>query len=328
MNEITKKALGAMLAVQRYPWEQGVAAQAAYEAGLESLWGAMAHEAIVRSAPDGRLAVNNKNVAVTDPAANGEVCWRAWELTGDTFYRDGAQKMYDYLMNAAPRTPDGILYHNNVSWEDEFSSAQLWVDSCFMAPPFLAVMGNVDEAVHQLRGMFRYLQCKETKILFHNYDVGTGRFVRRLRWATGNGWALMGLARVAAEAKKRDLQEYYKELTAMGNELLDAMLRYQLPDGRFYDIMDDETTFVEGTASMMMSVYIYRGVLEGWLDKKYIEPAERAFASVTANIDQFGILRHVCGCPGFTDEGTSCEAQASYVMASVWREKALAAVEK
>ena len=94
--------------------------------------------------------------------------------------------------------------------------------------------------------------------------------------------------------------------------------------GRFLDIMDDENSYVEGTASMMMSVYIYRGVIEGWLDKKYLENAEKAFASVTANIDRFGILRHVCGCPDFVNEGTSCEAQASYVMAAAWREKALA----
>ena len=324
MNEITKKAFGAMLAVQRYPWEQGVAAQAAYEAGAESVWVAMAHEAIVRRAGDGRLAVNNDNIAVTDPAANGEVCWRAWELTGDEFYKDGAQKMYDYLMTEAPRTPDGVIHHNNITFDNHFTSAQLWVDSCYMAPPFIAVMGNVDEAVEQLRGMFRYLQCPETKVLFHNYDVGSGKFVRRLRWATGNGWALMGVARVAIEAKKRGMLDYYKELTAMGNELLDAMLKYQQPDGRFLDIMDDENSFVEGTASMMMSVYIYRGVIEGWLDKKYLENAEKAFASVTANIDNFGILRHVCGCPHFVVEGTSCEAQAAYVMASTWREKALA----
>lgn len=323
MNETTKKVMGAMLAVQRYPWEQGVCAQAMFEAGIQSVWVAMAHEAIVRAAPDGRLAVNNENIAVTDPACNGEVCWRAWELTGDEFYRNGAQRMYDYLMNQAPRTPDGVLYHNTVTFDPHFTSSQLWVDSCYMAPPFIAVMGNVKEAVEQLRGMFRYLQCRETRVMFHNYDVGSGKFVRRLRWATGNGWALMGVARVAIEAKKRGMLAEYEELTAMGNELLDAMLAYQLPDGRFHDIMDDESSFIEGTASMMMSVYIYRGVIEGWLDKKYIAFAEKAFASVTANIDAFGILRHVCGCPHFVVEGTSAEAQASYVMAATWREKVL-----
>lgn len=321
MNDTAKKVMGAMLAIQRYPWEQGVCAQAMYEAGQTEIWVAMAHDAILRQKEDGRLAVTGDNIAVTDPAANGEVCLRAWELTKDAFYLDGARRMMDYLMKDAPRTPDGVIYHNTISFAEGYSPEQLWIDAAYMAPPFIAVMGELEEAAKQLRGYFRYLQDEETKVLFHNYDVGTGRFVRRLRWATGNGWALMGVARVAAEAKKRGSLALYEELTGMGNELLDAMLRYQLPDGRFRDIMDDPQSFVDGTSAMMLSVYVYRGVLEGWLDEKYLDCAERAYAAVRAQVDRFGIIHQVCGCPHFVSEGTSAEAQASFLMADAWREK-------
>ena len=128
MNELTKRVAGAMLAIQRYPWEQGVCAQAMYEAGVENVWVPMAHDAILRQKEDGRLAVINSNFAVTDPAANGEVCLRAWELTGDEFYKKGAQKMFDYLMQQAPRTPDGVIYHNTVTFDEDFTPQQLWVD--------------------------------------------------------------------------------------------------------------------------------------------------------------------------------------------------------
>lgn len=158
MNETMQKVAGAMLAIQRYPWEQGVCAQAMYELGDNEIWVAMAHDAILRQKEDGRLAVINENVAVTDPAANGEVCLRAYALTGDEFYRDGAQRMLDYLMKDAPRTDDGVLYHNTVSFAEGFSPNQLWIDAAYMAPPFLAVMGELDEAARQLRGYFRYLQ--------------------------------------------------------------------------------------------------------------------------------------------------------------------------
>ncbi|MDR3086277.1 MAG: glycosyl hydrolase, partial [Christensenellaceae bacterium] len=77
MNEYARKAMGAMLAIQRYPWEQGVCAQALYEAGEKELFIAMAHDAVLRQQPDGRLDVINQNVAVTDPAANGEPVLRA-----------------------------------------------------------------------------------------------------------------------------------------------------------------------------------------------------------------------------------------------------------
>ncbi len=68
------KVINAMLAMQRYPWEQGVCAQALYESGKEELWIPMAHDAIKRIDKDGRLAMAGGGEAVSDPAANGEVC--------------------------------------------------------------------------------------------------------------------------------------------------------------------------------------------------------------------------------------------------------------
>ena len=123
-NEITR-VIQCMLAMQRYPWEQGVCAQALLEAGREELWIPMAYDAIRRQSPDGRLAMAGGGPAVSDPAANGEVCLRAWQRTGNPFFLDGAQRMLDYLDHSAPRTADGIICHNDVSFEAGFSAAQL-----------------------------------------------------------------------------------------------------------------------------------------------------------------------------------------------------------
>ena len=70
MNK-TDLVKNAMLAVQRYPWEQGVCMQALYEFGDITTAVAMAHDAVLRLQADGRLSVINENIAVTDPAANG-----------------------------------------------------------------------------------------------------------------------------------------------------------------------------------------------------------------------------------------------------------------
>lgn len=95
-TELVKRA---MLGVQRFPWEQGVCMQALYEDGELTTAAAMAHDAVTRQQADGRLAVIGSNIAVTDPAANGEVVYRTWLMTGDPFYRDGAQRMLDYLIH-------------------------------------------------------------------------------------------------------------------------------------------------------------------------------------------------------------------------------------
>ena len=45
------------------------------------------------------------------------------------------------------------------------------------------------------------------------------------------------------------------------------------------------------------------------------------FAS--GKIDGMGLVREVCGCPHFEEEGTSAEAQAAWIMADSWHRKAV-----
>ena len=46
-----------------------------------------------------------------------------------------------------------------------------------------------------------------------------------------------------------------------------------------------------------------------------------AWRTVSEKTDAFGLVHEVSGCPDFTSEGTSAEAQAAFIMADTWREK-------
>lgn len=321
MNNRMQLVKNAMLAVQRYPWEQGVCAQAVWELGDVATAVAMAHDAVLRQKEDGRLAVINDNIAVTDPAANGEVVWRAYEVTGNEFYKSAAERMFGYLMQRAPRTDKDIICHNEISFYEGFSANQIWVDSVYMAPPFLAVMGEIDEAVKQIKGCFNYLQDEETGLLYHIFDPGTDMFVRKKLWATGNSWALLGIARVIETAKEQGRDDVAVQLVKLGTKLLDSMLKYQLADGRFHDIMDENDSFVEGTAAMMMAAAIYRGVYAGWLSEDYIFHADLVYGTMPKYVDEYGIIHEVCGCPDFMTCGTSAESMASFLMMEAWHKK-------
>jgi len=314
--------INCMLAMQRYPWEQGVCAQALYEAGRDDLWIPMAYDSVKRMSPDGRLAMVAGDPAVSDPASCGEVCLRAYEKTGDTFFLGGAEQMLDYLMTKAPRTADGIICHNNISFEEGFSPFQLWIDGLYMVPPFLAVMGRLEEAIVQIRGYIKHLYQPKDKLFYHIIDAEQNRFVRKKFWATGNGWALLGLARVIEEAQFRKKNALSEELQVLFHDLLDGMLKYQLEDGRFRDTLDDETSFVDGTSAMMVSAAIYRGIANGYLATDYRTKADPACETVSGKIDAMGLLHEVCGCPHFVAEGTSAEAQAAYIMAMSWKRNA------
>lgn len=311
----------AMLATIRYPWEHGVCAQAVYETGDIITAVAMAHDAVLRSQPDGRLAVINNNIAVTDPAANGEVVYRAYEYTKNEMYKNAADKMLDFLLSKSPKTDKGIICHNEISFHEGYSPYQIWVDAIYMAPPFLAVMGKLDEALCQIEGYLDYLYDEKTNLLFHIYDAGTKQFVRKKLWVTGIGWALLGMARVIDVAIEKGREDISKKLIEKSTKILDALLKYQLPDGRFHDIVDDESSFVEGTGAMMTAAFIYRGIYGGWLDSKYEKNAKLVIDTMDNYIDEFGIIHEVCGCPHFLDVGTSAESMASYLMMHAFYKK-------
>ena len=99
------------------------------------------------------------------------------------------------------------------------------------------------------------------------------------------------------------------------------MLKYQLEDGRFHDILDEDDSFEEGTAAMMMAAYIYRSILGGWLEASYREKADLVLETMEKYVDDFGIIHEVCGCPHFMESGTSAESMASYLMMHAYHKK-------
>jgi len=188
-----------------------------------------------------------------------------------------------------------------------------------MAPPFLAQMGELDEAARQIRGMYGYLIDEGTGLLRHIFDAGSGRFVRDKLWATGNGWALMGMAAVTDAALSAGAAGIAGELAAMSRGILDSMLRFQLPDGRFRDILNEEDSFPDGASAMMAAAYMYRSVAAGVLPGTYRACADRIAETMEKYVDPYGIIHGVCGCPDFIREGTSAESMAAYIMMHAWR---------
>lgn len=322
-NMVTKVKM-AMLSVQRYSWEQGVCMQGLYELGDVNTAIAMAHDAVCRQLEDGRFAIIEGPVAVADPAASGEMVWHAYEITGDVKYKNAADKMLSYLMKEAPRTDEKTICHNVVSFHEGFSEKQIWVDAIYMLPAFLAIMGECDEAYSQIIGMVDVLKDNQTGLLYHIYDAEQKRFVRKKLWATGNGWALMGIGRVIAILKANDNWARanagkIEDLICMQKAILSAMLCFQLEDGRFHDILDEDGSFVDGASAMMVAAAIYRGVHGGWLENKYLKQADLVYNNMDAFVDEYGIIHGVCGCPHFVSEGTSAESMAAYLMMHAWK---------
>jgi unsaturated rhamnogalacturonyl hydrolase len=301
-----EKVKRALLCMQRHSWEQGMAAQAFLELGDIDTVILLAKEAASRQAADGRLAVVGVNDSVVDPAANGEPLLVAAQATGDPLLKGAADRMVHYLICDAPRAADGTIYHLT-------SRLELWVDSMYMAPPFLAVAGYPDEAVRQVEGYRAALWDDEKKLFSHRWDEKRCEFVRRDFWGVGNGWAAAGMTRIlrvlppTMGAERRRLSGYTREV-------IDGCLAHRRPDGLFHDVVDNPQTFVETNLAQMLAYSIYRGVKGGWLDGAYLWHAESLRQAAHAKVDTYGLVQGVCGAPQFDHAGVAPEGQAFFLL--------------
>ncbi|MGZ5496455.1 MAG: glycoside hydrolase family 88 protein [Candidatus Aminicenantales bacterium] len=303
---LVEKVKWSMLAMQREAWEQGVAMQSLLEWGDRDMVVRLARGAMLRVYEDGRLGMVSDNHGVTDPAANGEGVLFAAKATGDPHFKNGADQMLEYLLKKAPRTVDGTLHHID-------HKPQVWIDSMYMAPPFLAVAGAPAEAVKQIQGFRRILWNKPAGLFSHIWDDGTKTFERKAFWGVGNGWAAAGMTRVI-RALPESMKGEKKRLVGYVREVLDGCLKRRRPDGLFHDVVDDPKSFVETNLSQMLSYTIFRGVKGGWLPKSYIQEAEIMRRAATSKVDELGYVRDVCGSPTFERPGVATEGQAFFIL--------------
>lgn len=304
--KILNKVKSALLSMQRLQWEQGCTAQAFLEWGELDLVTQLAKAAVMRQDKDGRLGVMEKNESVDDPAAVGEALLTVARLTGDESFKKASDKMLFYLMNRAPKTIDGIIYHFNIKNE-------VWVDAFYMAPPFLAFAGEIDEAMKQVKGFRKYLFDENKNLHSHIWDDDMKDFGRKDFWGVGNGWAIAGMTRLI-KMLSDERKEEKKYLIKYVKDNIDGCLKYQREDGLYHDVLDNMDSFVDTNVSQMLAYGIYRGIAEGYIDESYLKYAEKSRAAAYKKVDEYGFVTDVCGVPDFLRPSLAPEGQVFFIL--------------
>ncbi len=296
----------AMLSMQRASWEQGLAAQAFLESGDDQMVILMARESVLRQAEDGRLAILYHDNGVTDPAASGEAVLHAAQITGDESLKSAAGEMLSYLLEKAPRNSSGTLYHT-------IDAPQIWIDSLYMGPPFLACSGCFKEAVKQVKGIRDVLWDPAKRLFSHIWDDEKQIFKNKNFWGVGNGWAAAGMWRVARTLPDEMMPEK-EDLIVYIKEVVDGCLEYMRSDGLFHNVVDDSSTFVETNLSQMLAYTIFSAVRDKCIDSAYLDYANKMRNASHNKVDKYGYVRDVCGAPYFNLPGRATEGQAFFLL--------------
>jgi unsaturated rhamnogalacturonyl hydrolase len=301
-----RRVLTALLAMQRESWEQGVTGHALLDLGRHDLLRAMARDAVQRQAPDGRLA--ESGIGLVNGAANGEAVRWAAEATGSHELAAAASRQLRWLQQGCPRADDGTLFHLAGGHE-------IWSDTVYMVVPLLAAVGDLAGAHRQLTGHRRRLFHPDEQLYAARWDETDQRLSLPALWGTGNGWVAAGLAR-AVHHLPASGGDFQQDATQHAREVIDACLRHRRPDGLFFDVLDDPSSFVEANLAQLLAYAIFTGVTDGWLPADYAETGGSLLASARANLDVDGLVTGVCGAPHFDRAGISAEAQAFFLLAS------------
>jgi len=229
---------------------------------------------------------------ISDPAALGQGVLDVYEHTGEERYLKAARKQYEFL-ETVERTAQGGISHRR---ED----VELWIDSTYMLCPFLARYGVAtgdgdafDEAARQAKLITERLQDPHTGLCRHMWRETPNSFPQSTFWARGNGWALAGLLdtveRLPDDHPDRDaLADTFREVAGAVRERQDA-------SGFFHHVLDDPTSPLETSGTLMFAYAFRKGVDVGLLeaDADAYENVARNAIEVTLDLvnDEGGIER-------------------------------------
>lgn len=310
VDSLVARVLGALLSMQRYSWEQGVASHALLDLGLDPLVEVVARDAVTHQSDDGNLADLRESGTANSGALVEAVRWAA-SRSADPRLQEAYERQLRWLMTDGPRAEDGTLFHIR-------GTTECWVDSVYMLLPALARAGHLDEAARQLEGHRRRLFDPAAGLYGWRWDESSGRVTHAQHWGTGNGWVVAGIARTLRLLGGTPDADgaFARDAAAHARTVIEACLRHRRPDGSFGDVVDDPSTFEENNLGQMLAFACFTGVADGWLPVGYRDTATDLLEHARGLVDPYGFVRPVCGAPRFDRPGTSVEAQAFFLLAS------------
>ncbi len=214
-----------------------------------------------------------------------------------------ARRVTDYIMNDASRMSDGTFARFTPD------TMSVWADDLFMASIVLLKMHELtgeakylDEVVDQVIKFDQYLLDEPSKIYWHGYFSGPDEH-SSTKWGRANGWTMM--AKTELLLAMPDDHPQKEEIKRIFTRHSEGLLAVQSDDGRWHQVLDDPSTYLETSATAMFVRAFATGVNEGWLDRTtYDEAINKGWASLTQQIDDEGdVVGIVRGTPiFFSDE--------------------------
>lgn len=215
--------------------------------------------------------------------------------TNNTAYLECCREWAQWVVRELPKTKFGG-YQHVVS--DGPNTEQLWDDTLFMTVLFMAKMGMIDQRPEYLRACeyqfllhANYLQDRRTGLWYHGWTFdGNHNFADAL-WGRGNCWVTAFIpSYIELTEGNCAIREY---MLAVLRAQVETLARCQDKSGLWHTLLDDETSYLEVSASAGFAYGILKAIRMGLLEECYRDMAMKAVEAVLANIAEDGTVLNV-----------------------------------
>ncbi len=218
-------------------------------------------------------------------------------LEGNEVEEQLAHEVSDYILEKASRLPDGTFARFTPD------TMSVWADDLFMSSIVLLKMTELtgdqkylDEVVNQVILFDSHLRDDASNLYWHGYFSRKGEHSPS-KWGRANGWTMMAktellLAMPINHPKRAQIIEIFKNHA-------EGLLKVQAEDGRWHQVLDNSSTYLETSATAMFVRAYAVGVMEGWLPKEeYAESIDKGWNALAQQIDEEGnVIGIVRGTP-------------------------------
>jgi unsaturated rhamnogalacturonyl hydrolase len=228
------------------------------------------------------------------PASLGYPLLRRYQQNGDAAYLEAARRQMDAL-HKSPRTGDGGICARA-------EAPELWIDFTHLMCPFMALFGHItrdaraiDEAFRQYRVHVDHLVDPRKHLARHAWCEAPDHYPQSTFWSRGNGWLACASVDLMSIVPDHADAGYVAETCA---QLLEAVARYQDASGYFCHVLDDPSSNLEASGTLMFAYAVTRGIELGIVSKSLAPAAFNAFSAVARAVEPSGKVPGVAVPPG------------------------------
>lgn len=210
------------------------------------------------------------------------------EHTGDPLPLELANRVATMLATH-PRSIHGAFIASPVR--------SVWVDYIYETAPFLfhlsRLTGDPTYEVWAIDQTLAYLMTcwNARERLFHHVYYDDVTAANPFMWSRANGWTALGLVEML------ELLPESKGLRPMLRRILEQLVtrlgQLQHASGHWHTVLTDDRTYLEASATAMISLAVKRAVRGEWISAAHEPIADRAWAAVLDAVESDGTVSQV-----------------------------------